>query len=128
MTRDGEARIGNLELELRRALRRLEQVEDAAARALQTATERPPEYGDYLTEAAVWVKTTSSITARSSATYGSGSAKIQTDSGTAFVDNGATITLKNGTDKTIASGSYVLAVWALGKWWAAVPGSCSNLS
>jgi hypothetical protein len=76
----------------------------------------------------VWTKTTSSVTARSSATYGTGSAKIQSDSGTAFVDDGATITVKNGTDKVIASGSFLMVTWALGHWWATVPGSCSNLS
>jgi hypothetical protein len=73
-------------------------------------------------------RTTTSITARSSATYGSGSAKIQSDSGTALVDDGTTVTVKNMTDKTIASGAYVMIVRSLGKWWVAAVGSCGNLS
>lgn len=92
---------------------------------------RPPSQGSgpqAWTRAACWMKTTSTISARSGATYGSGSAKLQSDSGTAFVDDGITVTLYNGTDKTIASGAYILAIFTLGKWWAGVPGSCSNLS
>jgi hypothetical protein len=73
-------------------------------------------------------KSTSSITARSSATYGTGSAKIQSDSGTALVDDGDTVTVKNMTDKTIASGAYVLIVKAIDLWWVAAVGSCDNLS
>jgi hypothetical protein len=73
-------------------------------------------------------KATTSITARSTATYGTGSAKIQSDSGTAFVDDGSTVVVKNMTDKTIASGAYVMVVRSLGKWWVAAVGSCDNLS
>jgi hypothetical protein len=86
---------------------------------------RGPRGGDISCEIA---KATSSITARSTSTYGTGSAKIQSDSGTAFSDDGETVTVKNMTDKTIASGAYVLIVWALGKWWVAAVGSCDNLS
>ena len=103
----------------------------ATRRVEDSFRNRPPTRGlgfrGYMLPSA-WFKTTSSVSARSSATYGSGSAKMQGDSGTAFLDNGITVTLYNGTDKVIASGAYVLAVFAMGKWWAAVPGSCSNLS
>jgi hypothetical protein len=105
---------------------------DAAARYVESMNRTPTPQRS--TSRGPWVmpcqiaKATSSITARSSATYGSGSAKLQSDSGTALVDDGDTITVKNMTDKTIASGAYVLVVWALGKWWVAAVGSCGNLS
>lgn len=73
-------------------------------------------------------KATTSITARSGATYGTGSAKIQGDNGTAYVDDGVTVTVKNTLNKTIASGSYVTCVWANKKWRVVAAGDCANLS
>ena len=115
MTRDGEARIGNLELELRRALRRLEQVENAAARALQTATERPPEYGGMLFQCLQPAKTgAGGINAKSAGVAGSATVTLyEINASTGAVTSGATVTAWNyfgsavGANKDIYLGKFV---------------------
>lgn len=74
-------------------------------------------------------KTTTGVSARSGATYGTGTIIFQVDDGTSLSDDGIdTYDVKNVTDNVIASAAYVLVIWAQGAWWVAVPGSCSNLS
>lgn len=75
-------------------------------------------------------KSTTIIGPRSGGTYGTGSIRFQQDTGTALADDTSQpiTTVKNMVDKTIASGAYVLVVWALGSWWVAIPGSCTDLS
>lgn len=115
MTRDGEARIANLELELRRALRRLDQVEDAAARALQTATERPPEYGGFLFQALQPAKTgAGGIGAKTAGVAGSATVTLyDIDAGTGAVSSTTTVTAWNyfgsavGANKDIYLGKFV---------------------
>lgn len=84
-------------------------------------------FGAWSTPAFV-AKCTTSITARSGATYGTGSAKLQSDSGTAYVDDGDVVAVKNNLNKTIASGAYITVVWALGQWRVVAVGDCANLS
>lgn len=74
------------------------------------------------------MKTTTTVTARSGATYGTGSAKLQVDTGTALADDAETVVVKNLTDKVVASGAYVVVAWALGQWWVVAVGSCANLT
>jgi hypothetical protein len=59
------------------------------------------------------VKTSGTITARSGASYGSGPATIQIDSGASLSDGDA-IVVKNLIPSTIASGKYGLA-WLIGE-------------
>jgi hypothetical protein len=79
---------------------------------------------------ACWVRITGAITARSGANCGSGSAVLCSVSTAGVLsDTGTTITVWNGLDQAIASGSgrYFQATWSNGKWWLAVPGSCTFL-
>jgi hypothetical protein len=74
--------------------------------------ERAPEAGGG-TE--VIVKTTSSITARSGTTVGSGSAQIVTLSGSTL-STGATITVINVSGGALSTGKYGFAVQIDGVW------------
>ena len=81
--------------------------------------------------ASCWARTTGTISARSGANCGSGTAVLCSVSASGVLsDTSTTITIWNGVDQAIASGSgkYFLAIWANGKWWLAVPGSCDFLS
>jgi hypothetical protein len=71
---------------------------------------------------------TSAITARSSATYGTGTATLQTDDGADLDDTSVEVDVKNVTDFAIADGSYVILGDVQGSWWVLVAGSCDNLS
>lgn len=62
------------------------------------------------------VHTTSSITARSGTTPGTGSAKVVNWNGTALSD-GSTITLRNVSGTAGATGKYGLAVQLSNVWW-----------
>jgi len=62
------------------------------------------------------IKTTSSITARSSTTPGTGSATLVTWNGTAL-GTGATITLRHISATSAASGKYGFAVMLFGLYW-----------
>jgi len=62
------------------------------------------------------VKTTSTITARSSTTPGTGSATLVTWNGTAL-GTGATITLRHISATSAASGKYGFAVLLFGIYW-----------
>lgn len=74
-------------------------------------------------------KTTTSITARSGATVGTGSAKPQQLSGNTLSDRStATEAVKNILNKTVATSSYIIVVRALGVWWVVAVGDCGNLS
>jgi hypothetical protein len=58
------------------------------------------------------VKTNGTITARSGATYGTGNAYIQTDTGSALA-NGPAVVVKNLIPAVIATGKYGIA-WRVG--------------
>jgi hypothetical protein len=71
---------------------------------------------------------TSAITARSTTTYGTGTATLQADDGTDLDDTSTEVDVKNVTDFAIADGSYVILGDVQGSWWVLVAGSCDNLS
>jgi hypothetical protein len=64
----------------------------------------------------VIVKTTSSITARSGTTPGSGSAQFVTGT-TSSLSTGATITVYNVSGGALSTGKYGFAVQIDGIWW-----------
>lgn len=64
--------------------------------------------------------TTSTITARSGATLGSGTATLQVCKGTAITSLSITVTVYNTTLGTIASGVYIQVKLLDGQWTADV--------
>lgn len=80
-------------------------------------------------DTAVIAKATGLIGARSGATYGSGTVKLQADGGTSLSDYSptTTFTAKNILDRTIASGAWVICVRVGSSWWITATGSCDDL-
>lgn len=121
--RDVEARIINLELALRAALRRLDQAEAAAARALQTASERSPEYFGYISQGLYPAKTGGGgIAAKAAGVAGSGTVTLyEINTSTGAVTSGTTVTAWNyfatavGASKDIYIGWHVNAA-GVGMW------------
>lgn len=75
------------------------------------------------------VLTTSDITKATGATYGSGTATIQVDTGTALASGSATLTVYNyHTDKKVLNGNRCGVYFALGKWWVFDPAACAALA
>lgn len=74
---------------------------------------RPWTSGAYL------AKTTTDVTARSGAAYGTGKAQLQQDDGSSLADDADAdpVDVKNLDAAAVPSGTYVLLGWALGSWW-----------
>lgn len=78
-----------------------------------------------------WIaKATTTITARSGSSYGTGTVQLQRDTGSALADDTSqpTFTAKNLFNKAITIGSYVGLDWKLGSWWVDIPDDCDHLS
>ena len=77
-------------------------------------------------------RVTTTITAATGGTYGSGVITFQKDNGSALIDDSmrAGITVKNFTGNHVASGStsYISVFWDLGSWWFDGPANCTMLS
>ena len=80
-------------------------------------------------DTAVVAYSTTTIGARSGASYGTGTVKLQADGGSSLSDFSptTTFTVKNLLNKPIASGSYVIVVKVGVSWWVVASGSCSDL-
>lgn len=62
-------------------------------------------------------KTTSTVSARSGATLGTGTARIcSVDGSDNLVDDGEPLTVKSQFTSTIASGVYITVIWSSGVW------------
>lgn len=76
-------------------------------------------------------RATSTISAASGLTYGTGTVTFLKDTGSALADDAPTgVTVKNLVSKTIASGStnVLFLGFALNKWWVIAVRDCSMLS
>jgi hypothetical protein len=72
-------------------------------------------------------KATSLITARAGTTYGTGTAKFQSDDGSDLGNNGAEYAVKSILDMAILEDSYLLLMLCSGSWWVVSAGSCEDL-
>lgn len=81
-------------------------------------------------DTAVVAKSTSSIGARSGATYGTGTVKLQADGGSSLSDFSptTTFTAKNLLNKSIPTNNYVIVVRVGDSWWVVAVGDCSVLT
>jgi hypothetical protein len=71
---------------------------------------------------------TTSISANSGSTPGTGTATLDDMGDTSFSSSGISVTVYNRTEKTIASGSKMLVGLVDGKWFVLLVEKCSNLS
>lgn len=108
-------------------------VAQAVKRVEGQSLSRTPRAGRGLgawSNSGIIAKATTSISARSGATYGTGTIQIQKDTGSALADDTSqpTMGVKNLTKFAIDSGSYLFVGWALGSWWVLVPDDCDHLT
>ena len=80
-------------------------------------------------DTAVVAYSTTTIGARSGASYGTGTVKLQADGGSSLSDFSptTTFTAKNLLNKAIESDAYVLCVRVKDGWWIVAVGDCENL-
>jgi len=72
-------------------------------------------------------KATSSVTARSGSTPGTGSATLHTFDGATLTADLTDIPVWNITNQTIANGSWMIVLWASAAWWVVAVDQCDHL-
>ncbi len=75
-----------------------------------------------------YARASSSITARSSSTLGSGTANLASRSGAALTEGAVSVEVYNDSDLVVADDSWLVVGWVQGGWEVLKVGGCANLS